>query len=358
MNKPIHGGGVDRAMLELGLPREQILDFSASINPLGTPPEVTQALASALERIGDYPEIDASSLRDKLARHHKISQEHLLPGSGSIDLIYLLPRVFKPRRALLVQPCFSEYAPALQQVGCRIDTVSLSPDNEFSFSVEKVHSAVAPETDLVMLANPGNPTGVGIDPQQLLALADRLGDCRLLVDEAFVDFCPERSLLKHVTQRSNLLVLRSMTKFYSIPGLRVGYLAASMADTERVDAMKEPWSLSNLAIAAGKACLRSQHYRQQTLQRVAGLRAQLQIELERLQCQVFPGEANYLLVRLPPTAPTALELKQTLYQQGVLIRSCDDFPPLDERYLRVAVLSGDANLSLLAALQGYFQDGD
>jgi len=351
MNKPMHGGGVDRAMLELGLPREQLHDFSASINPLGVPPEVMQALTAALERIGDYPEIDAASLRDKLARQHKISEQYLLPGSGSTELIYLLPRVFKPRRALLVRPCFSEYLPALQQIGCRIDTISLSPDVDFAFSVEQLLAAIQPETDLVLLANPGNPTGVGIDPRQLLALADQLGDRRLLVDEAFVDFCPGRSLLAQVTQRSNLLVLRSLTKFYSIPGLRVGYLAGSESDIKQVETMKEPWALSNLAIAAGKACLRADRYRQQTLQRITGLRAQLQTGLEELGCRVFPGEANYLLLRLPVTSPGAIEIKAELYRQGLLLRSCEDFAPLDDRYLRVAVLSSHANRILLAALE-------
>lgn len=350
MSKPIHGGGVDQAMVELGLPRSAIFDFSASINPLGTPLKVQQALTAAIDRIGDYPEIEAASLRTELARFHTLPEDCLLPGSGSTELIYLLPRVFRPRRALLVQPCFSEYAPALQQAGCLIDTVALSPDNDFAFSVEQIWAAVQEETDLVLLANPGNPSGVGIDPQQLLALAKKLGARRLLVDEAFIDFCPERSVLPQVPQVSNLLVLRSLTKFYAIAGLRAGYLAGPATDIEQLAAVKEPWTMSNLAIAAAKACLREEDFRQQTLQLIPQLRSELRRGLAALGIKVFAGEANYLLCRLPAATANALTLTNHLRRTGLLVRSCADFAPLDPSFFRVAVMGEKANRTLLHGL--------
>ncbi|WP_303721310.1 threonine-phosphate decarboxylase CobD [Malonomonas rubra] len=354
MNKPVHGGGVDRAMGELGLPREAIYDFSASINPLGPPPEVEQVLIDALQRIRDYPEIEAASLRRELEDFHGISETRLLPGSGSTELIYLLPRVFRPRRALLILPCFSEYAPALRQVGCHIDTVALSPEHDFYFSVEQIVNGLREDTDLVVLANPGNPTGVGIESWKLLELARRLGSCRLLLDEAFVDFCPEYSILEQVGKTTNLLVLRSMTKFYAIPGLRVGYLAGSDADIAKLAAQKEPWSLSNLAIAAGVACLAVDHFREQTLARIGLLREGLKQGLEKLGMKVFPARANYLLCRLPQEGPDAIELKRKLYRHGILVRSCEDFNPLDARYLRLAVLGKEANTLLLGRLASIF----
>jgi threonine-phosphate decarboxylase len=356
MSKPIHGGGVDRAMAELGFSREQILDFSASINPFGTPSEVSTALEEGLARISDYPEIDAASLRSALADFHQLAEANLLPGSGSTELIYLLPRVFKPGRALLVEPCFSEYAPALQQVGCQLDRVCLSPETGFRFSAEQIFNSLQADTELVMLANPGNPTGVGIEPEELLRLAAGLGACRLLVDEAFVDFCPQRSVLSQITVVENLLVLRSMTKFYAIPGLRVGYLAGSATDIEQIAALKEPWTLSNLAISAGKACLAATGYQQTTLQTIPGLRKNLAQGLLELGFEVFDGEANYLLCRLPDTAADvdAQHLKDQLFQQGILVRACDDFGSLDADYLRFAVLSHEANQALLKALREFF----
>jgi len=346
----VHGGGVDQAMFELGLSREQICDFSASINPLGVPDQVQQALRRALSRVSDYPELDAASLRADLALFHQLPVAQLLPGSGSTELIYLLPRVLRPRRALLVQPCFGEYAPALQQAGCQLDRFSLDPQDDFAFNPSLILQALKPDTDLVVLANPGNPTGVGINPLHLIELAEQLGDCRLLVDEAFVDFCPDRSLIARVIEQPNLLLLRSLTKFYAIPGLRVGYLAGSAADVARLAAGREPWSLSNLAIDAARACLTADAFRIRSLALIPQLRAQMQAGLELLGCRVFSGEANYLLCRLPHHWPSAPEIVACLRPQGLLLRSCGDFEPLDERYLRLAVLGEEPNLKLLRVL--------
>jgi threonine-phosphate decarboxylase len=337
-------------MRELGLTREQICDFSASINPLGVPPEVEQALAESLCRISDYPEADAASLRTALAEYHGLSEALLLPGSGSTELIYLLPRVLRPRRALLLRPCFGEYAPALQQAGCQLDYCDLAPDDDFTFAPEAILAARHAETDLVVLANPGNPSGIALPPAQLLELADQLGDCRLLVDEAFVDFCPEHSLMPYLAGRNNLLLLRSLTKFYAIPGLRAGYLAAGPADIALLAAAREPWTLSCLAIAAARACLAAREFQHLTLQTIPQLRRDLQQGLEALGWQVYAGAANYLLCRLPDSWPAAPQLVTLLRPQGLLLRSCVDFPPLDESYLRIAVLNQSANHRLLNVL--------
>ncbi len=351
MNRPVHGGGVDRAMGDLGLPRAAIADFSASINPLGTPPQVQRALLDAVARIGDYPEIDAESLRQQLAVFHTLPEANLLPGSGSTELIYLLPRVFQPRKALLVQPCFGEYAPALLRCNTKVDSLALSAEDNFSFSVERIVAAVDSTTDLVLLANPGNPSGIGIAPELLLELAERLGACRLLVDEAFADFCPQRSLLAAVPRLTNLLILRSLTKFYAIPGLRAGYLAGPAKDIARLAAAREPWALSNLAIAAAKACLSAEGYQAQTLQLIPQLREELAAGLAELGLKVFPGEANYLLCQLPENAPGAERVAELLRYEGILVRNCADFLPLDNRYLRVAVLGRENNGRLQKELQ-------
>jgi len=290
-------------------------------------------------------------LRQDLAAFHQLPIENLLPGSGSTELIYLLPRVFQPRKALLIQPCFGEYAPALTRCGTQIDLLALSVSDDFSFSVERVLAAVDSSTDLVLLANPGNPTGIGIAPEKLLELAARLGGCRLLVDEAFADFCPQRSLLAAVPRLSNLLILRSLTKFYAIPGLRAGYLAGPANDIAQLAAAREPWALSNLAIAAAKACLSADDYQTQTLRLITQLREELATGLAELGLKVFSGEANYLLCRLPETAPAAERVAELLRHEGILIRNCADFLPLDNRYLRVAVLSRENNRRLLNALQ-------
>ncbi len=351
MKQAVHGGGVAQAALELGVPLSRILDFSASINPLGIPQAVLAAARDALAEAVHYPEIDAASLRGDLADFHRLPADRLLTGSGSTELLYLFPRVLRPRRALLVTPAFSEYARALAQAGVPLDTFPLDPEDGFRLDPERLAGAVEADTDLVILANPGNPTGRGIDPGQIEALAYRLaGRATLAVDEAFVDFCPHLSVIDRVAEHPNLYVFRSLTKFYAIPGLRAGYMAGPADGIAMLAASAQPWTLSTPAIGAARACLAQVDFRRETLEQIPELRHRFEEGLTDLGLKVFPSNANYLLVRLGRGAPAATALAAALRRQGILIRNCADFSPLDERYIRLAVRGKGENEHLLEAL--------
>jgi threonine-phosphate decarboxylase len=346
-----HGGAVFALARELGVPVSRVLDFSASINPLGMPGIVRDAARAALDEAIHYPEIDAASLGRDLARFHELDPRHILPGAGSTELIYLLPRVFRCRRALLMVPAFSEYARSLAQVDAALDFMELAAEENFRFEAEKQLATLHPGTDLVLVANPGNPTGVGIDPEDLEAVARSLsGRAKLVVDEAFADFCPQRSLVPRVPLHDNLYVLRSLTKFYAIPGLRAGFLAGPPAGVARLAAGRQPWTLSAPALAAARACLQAEDFRRRTLAVVPGWRTDLADGLRDLGMEVTPGEANYLLAKLAPAQADADVLSARLRARGILVRSCLDFRGLGNRYLRFAVRGNDENRRLLAAL--------
>ena len=346
-----HGGSVTRAARELGLAPEAILDFSASINPLGMPQAVLTAARKAIAEAVHYPEIDAAGLCQALAAHYRLDAAHVLPAAGSTELIYLLPRVLRPRHALLVLPAFSEYARSLDLAGVPWDGWALKPEAEFRFEPGELLAAVRPETDLVLLANPGNPSGIGIAPALLEEVARCLREQALLVvDEAFVDFCPERSLLERVPDHDNLYVLRSLTKYYAIPGLRAGFLAGPPRGVACLAAARDPWTLSTPALAAAAACLDAADFRHATNAQLPPLREALAAALQQLGLTVYPGEANYLLARLAPGAPDAAAVAAQLFRQGILVRPCGNFPPLDDRYLRFAVRTLPELERLVAAL--------
>ncbi len=352
MNRFEHGGGVHRAARETGLPLEAILDFSASINPLGMPPAVAAAARKGLEESLHYPEVDAASLRQALAVFHRLPADCILPGNGSTELLYLFPRVLRPRRALLVTPAFSEYERALSQAGTRLDFFPLRPEEDFRFDLGRLLRRVEGDTDLVLLANPGNPTGALVPPEQIEALARALREQALLaVDEAFIDFCPRQSVTERVGDHANLYVFRSLTKFYAIPGLRAGYLAGPARGIARLAELQPPWPLSTPALAAALACLEQAAFRAETLAAIPQLRQELALGLAELGLRVFPSEANYLLARLEDPGLSAAALAARLRPQGMLIRDCASFPPLDGRYLRLAVRGAEDNRRLLAALK-------
>jgi threonine-phosphate decarboxylase len=352
MKRFAHGGDVFRVARELGLPPSAILDFSASINPLGMPPGVRQAAQAALEQSVHYPELDASSLTEAIADHLGLPAANILPGSGSTELLYHSARVLRPRRALLVTPSFSEYERALHLVGTKIDFFALSPEDGFHLDAERLLHQLTPETDLILVANPGNPNGAGIEPATIEYIARAVREQAVVAtDEAFVDFAPHLSVIDRVMDHDNLYVLRSLTKFYAIPGLRAGYLVGQARGIGLLAACRPPWPISTVSQAAAEACLRETAFRRQTLQMIPVLRRQLEEGLRALGLTVFPSVANYLLMRIENSRQTAGELAAALRSRGILIRDCTNFPPLDMRYFRVAVRTAEENEKLLQSLR-------
>jgi len=348
-----HGGDVFAAASELGCGLEDILDFSASINPLGPPPAVLEAAGRALDSCQYYPELGAESLVAALADYHRLPADCLLPGAGSTELLYLLPRIFRPQRALQLVPAFSEYLRALDQVNCEIERLPWLPGEPFP--LEALLQATE-ECDLLVLANPGNPSGDLLPRDDLLDLVAQFPDeLTILVDEAFIDFLPEHSVIDQVVGRENLYVLRSMTKFYAIPGLRLGYLAGPEDGIARLAAGKEPWTLSTPALAAGIACLAEASFARRTIATVAEWRSALAGGLEALGLKVYPGVANYLLVRIPSGQPSAFDISAGLRRKGILVRDCGNFDGLGGDVLRLAVRTPEENERLLRALHSQFE---
>lgn len=346
-----HGGQALAVARELGCRVDAVLDFSASLNPLGPPMEALAAAQAALAETCHYPEIDAASLAGALAAHHGLPETCVLAGAGATEFIFLLPRVLRPRRVLLVEPAFNEYRPALLQTGVIVDALQLSAADDFRLDPAVLRAALHPETDLVWLANPLNPSGTGYPRELLLQLVEMLpSSVRLLVDEAFVDFAPSLSIADQASIRENLIVLRSLTKFYALPGLRIGWLTAVPQVVVQIAAQREPWRLSTPAIAAGMACLHADALRTATLQAIPVLRTELTSGLAKLGCSVHPSVANYLLCRFPDPAPSAADVAARLRHKKILVRTCTDFAGLDDCYLRLAVRSAADNRRLLDEL--------
>ncbi len=349
-----HGGRVFAVARQLGVRPEEILDFSASINPLGISPAVRAAVLEGLEHAVHYPDSEASELRHALARHHSLAPEHFCVGNGSTELIYLLPRLFagSRKRALLIVPTFSEYGYALEQAGWEVGQLVLGDEDGFALSLAAVDDALSNGYDLLFLCNPGNPTGRLYAPEEVAAVADlcRRRGTFLVLDEAFMDFCEESSAKHSIVAGETAVVLRSMTKFWALPGLRLGYAMASAPVAARLASIRPPWSVNHLAQAAGRAAVTDYDYQCRTLTLTMSDRAHMAGRLAALPgVRVFPASANYLLLKLPDHL-TAPELQARLLVRRILIRDCSSFSGLGERYVRLAVRGRLENELLLAAV--------
>ena len=346
-----HGGNVFAVARSLGVRPEEILDFSASINPLGMAPVVKEALLSSIDRLMHYPDSDAVELSRALAAFHGLDEASVCVSNGSTELIYLLPRLVKGKRALIVAPAFSEYAKALAREGWEIAYLNLAANDGFSLSLQALEERLAEGFDALFLCNPGNPTGKLLPPatvEKVCALCGSNGTF-LVLDEAFMDFCEEESA-KHIIVKGGGVVLRSMTKFFAIPGLRLGYALGSASVIAGLAALREPWSVNTPAQAAGIAALSDHDYRQRTMRFVSVERAFLAAGLAALAgCKPYPAAANYLLVEIKG-GPPAAGLRERLLGRGILIRDCSTFHGLDDRFFRVAVRRREENERLVEQL--------
>ena len=348
--KSAHGGNTREAAELLGISPEQLLDFSANINPLGMPETVKRAIVDNLHLAERYPDVDYRHLHQALARHHQVPASWILAGNGETESIFTLVNGLKPRRAMIVTPGFAEYQRALQWGGCVIDTFSLREEDGWQLT-GAILDALSEELDCLFLCTPNNPTGLLPERKLLEAIAGR---CQALnIAEAFIDFiADEAGFIPLLENNPHIWVLRSLTKFYAIPGLRLGYLINS--DEQAVTAMRArqmPWSINAFAALAGEQVLEDtayQHATWQWLREEGGRFYQQLCALPGLT--VYPGQANYLLLRCET------DLQRALLAQHILIRSCANYPGLDGRYFRVAIRSQEENDRLLAALSVVLSD--
>jgi threonine-phosphate decarboxylase len=358
---PPHGGGVFRRAAENGIEIDQIVDFSANINPLGLPPGVKEELYDSLDYLAHYPEIDAATLQRQLAGRHRLAAENILVGNGSTALIYLLARILKPHRALLLIPTFTEYERALRLVGCRIDYLAywragrLLPGDEIKAAVDNINP------EMVFVCNPGNPTGSLLAPHCLLNLIrgrEPAGTVWVL-DEAFIDFTePGNSLIRQVTKSANLLILRSLTKIYALAGLRCGYLAGSRELVARLRCAQEPWSLNYPVIrAAVTALANDREFLEMTRTLIGRERSYLFDELVKFfWLEPFPSRANYLLCRLHKGVESRLLADYLFAREAILIRRCGDYPGLGDDFIRFAVRRPEDNRRLITCLKQFNAD--
>jgi threonine-phosphate decarboxylase len=348
-----HGGDVDAWAQRNGFEAEEMLDFSASINPLAPPPAARWAFLKSYQEISRYPDPYGDKLKAALAERHGLSPREVLLGNGSTQLIYLLCAALRPRRALIVGPAFAEYANALTLCGAEIQLFALSAEDGFELSMRRFMAAWDKDCDLIVLTTPNSVTGRLIPNADLANLARIAATrkCFLVVDEAFIDFVEAESVKLLVCHNPYLIVLRSLTKYYALPGLRIGYLLAETRLAARLAIHHAPWSINAPALNVARACLEDTAFEIRTARWLARERAFLTRRLAALRgFRPFPSQANFLLVKLGPSDCDALQLRSFLASRKILIRACDSFAELGSDYFRVAVKRRKDNLRLLAAL--------
>ena len=360
------------------------LDFSANVSPLGLPESARAAAGRALYESARYPDPDCRALRKAIAQEYGVPAEWIFCGNGAADIIYRAAYAARPRRALLLAPCFEEYERALRSAGAEVDFYFPDADRFTIRDASRFLELVHPDTDMIILGEPNNPTGLCTDREVLAQIADfcESRGVRLVLDECFMDFVEDsegRSLIHRWSSLSeeihyrNVCVLRAFTKFYGMAGLRLGWCVIPDLDfLRKVQLAGPPWAVSCAAQAAGIAALNEHGYREELRALVARERTRLAEGLERLGFFVLPGEANFLAFYVPAglypgntdsTKKRAadsmrkkqINLDELLRSYGIMIRDLRSFRGLGSGWYRTAVRTKEENERLLNALSEIFE---
>jgi threonine-phosphate decarboxylase len=349
---PLHGGQLREIGNRFAIPASELLDFSANINPEGPPAAVLSALRQAIDEpsiLTNYPDLDETELRQSLARYADVPLESVAVANGFVPLLDAALRILPIRSCLVPVPAFVEYRRVLKRSG--IELLSRKLESSSSFSYETSDLVNGPH-DAVLLANPQNPSGVLCFRETMLRLIEEAAkrNVYVLLDEAFIDYCPDASLARETDRFPNLIVFRSVTKFFGMPGLRIAYAIANTKLCRQLQEAIAPWSVTSLASLAAGLAVQDEAYARHTIALNNERRDQIHSAIRKLGIHVYPSAANFLLLRLPGSIDCQQFWERLISEHHIVLRNCANYEALGDQHLRTAVRSDAENQRLIEAL--------
>lgn len=352
MKWPSHGSNPRYLYEAAGLAQpEDILDFSANINPLGPPPSLKEHWGGLFQEICQYPDPHSASLKEKIAGREGIEESQILIGNGGAEIISLVGRLLAGKRVLIVEPAFSEYEKACTVNDCNISYFQL--DEGWEINLEALKKEL-PEVDAVFLCNPNNPTGIYYERNTITAMAEACKEhhCLLIVDEAFYDFVAGyQSLVPLLKEFDSLMLLRSLTKMFAIPGLRLGYAIANKEMISKLASYQSHWSVNGVALAAGILCSEEESFIKKTIEWIRMERERLFHFYKQNGFETSLSQVNFYLLRDHELADDQYPLFAFLLKKGIVPRHTFNFPGLEGRWLRFAIKGSEENDTLMEALE-------
>ncbi|MDR1065882.1 MAG: aminotransferase class I/II-fold pyridoxal phosphate-dependent enzyme [Clostridiales bacterium] len=363
-----HGGDLYAIERAFGTPKEDIMDFSGNINPLGVPQSVIKAVKESASDVTRYPDPEYAELREAISKYAGVDAGGVIVGAGSTELISLYIRaVFRLERnrkkAVILCPAYSEYKREADNCGVESVLFPLKEENEFRAGMELL-DAIDERTGVLIAANPNNPTGAAIERGQMTEIVEhcaRLG-VRVMIDETYAEFAEKDIITADLTRKfENLFTVRGVSKFFAAPGLRLGYaMCFDKAVLDEIKRIKDPWSVNTLAEAAGKVMFSDSEHINASKKLVFAERAKLISVLSSWpEIKVYDSQANFILIRLKENCLlTSTKIFEKMIARRALVRDCRSFQFLGDRFLRFCALGPKENDMLLSALEGVIRRGE
>lgn len=349
-----HGGNIFVYSKKLGLDESEILDFSVNLNPFGFPEYVEKEILKNIKKIYHYPEIYSESLKERIADFLNCDADNIVIGNGSTHLIYLLPKALNLTKPVIINPTFSEYRKALKKYQIKHINYNLKEEDNFKLDVGKfIRFLEKKDYCSVFLCNPSNPVGVVLEDEEVSELARYLNKKKkiFIIDEAFIDFTDKKGF---IGKSKNVVVLKSLTKIFGIPGLRLGYLKSYRNIAKKVESVMEPWSVNILSLSIGERLLKDLNFIEKTKKFVEKERQFIVKELAHLKgLKIFDSETNYLFFKILNDS-TVDKLESFLLERKILIRNCSNYVGLNNKFFRIGFKQREENLKLIKALKIFF----
>ena len=353
-----HGSDLEAIEKCYHIKKEDIISFSANVNPLGISYQLRSTLADNLDAITTYPDREYTALRTCIATYAGTQPENVIVGNGSTELISLFIQTKHPKKALVLGPTYSEYEREIALGGGTTLYYPLKEEHEFHMDVEDFCSHLSDQLELLVLCNPNNPTSTAITCSQMRRILDACLQYGIfvMVDETYVEFAPEEKDVTSIpltNYYTNLIILRGTSKFFAAPGLRLGYAVTGNQDLiKAINTRKNPWTINSLAEIAGRLMFPDEEYIRHTRELICGERERLFNELSTWDSvTVYEASANFILMKIRKPGITSQDLFDHCIRKGLMIRDCSTFPFLDDHFVRFCVMLPEQNERLLEAFR-------
>ena len=354
-----HGSDLEKIEAFYGIKKEEIVSFSANVNPLGVSPMLRATLAEKIDAITTYPDREYTSLRKCIANYCGTTYENVLVGNGSTELISLFIQIRQPKKALILGPTYSEYERSISLEGGTSLYYPLKEEDHFQLNVSDFISKLNENIDLVVLCNPNNPTSTAIRRKEMRQILDacKQYDIFVMVDETYIEFADNYEEINSVPLAShynNIIILRGTSKFFAAPGLRLGYAITGNRDLiDYINTHKNPWMINSLAVVAGEIMFQDQDYIAKTKALIASERQKMfDAFAAHPYFKPYPACGNFILVRILNEDLSSGELFERAIREKMMIRDCSSFPFLDNRYIRFCMMDPEDNERLMKCLLG------
>lgn len=352
-----HGSDLEKIEQIYGIKKEDIISFSANVNPLGISPMLQQELSSHIDCINSYPDREYTALRKCMAEYVGTEPENIIVGNGSTELISLFIQIENPKKAMILGPTYSEYEREIALGGGTTLYYPLKEESGFRLDTDHFTSKLDDSIDLLVLCNPNNPTSSCICNESMRQILDvcKEHDIYVMVDETYIEFVEDlrhTSAVPLTAYYNNIIILRGTSKFFAAPGLRLGYAVTGNSDLLRnMNQRKNPWTINSLAVIAGQIMFQDKNYIQQTRQLISEERRRLYQKLEQSErFRPYKPTANFMLVRIMDDSLTSSDLFDRAIREKMMIRDCSTFPFLNDKFLRFCFMQPQDNDRLLDCL--------